>query len=422
MRLLGSILAIAAGTGAGINLTIDPMKHSVTPLTRSDFDSVISKFRDRQVSVVYYYKPDESDSSRYFEEFNTVAADLRGIFKFAGVNCADQAKLCKDEGLGGSDVEFPVIMLYPLRPLAAEPLPRSDLEKIGDEKGLRRTLYRLLSADHVTALTEESIESFMAQEDHLPKVVLFSNKKNTPPLYKALSTEFSKEMHFGFFPNPSETILKKYKIKSALPKLILQESGHGKKTQTYDGDLNFNAIHEWINLRRETFARGGGFDHTATEGSSNSTPSPKPWLSQEVPEVYKQSHKDVCFKYDEGLCVIYLKEGSELTASETEMLKSVKSKTADESIHFRFMWMDMSSETGFRDLFKPESLPNFVIFNPHKRLRFTTPVEDPVNDASVITSMIDKIVAGEGRFKMVPGNELPAFTDRKKAAATKEEL
>jgi len=389
---------------------------------------VISKFRDRQIAVVYYYKPDESDSSRYFEAFNSVAADLRGMFKFAGVNCADQAKLCKDEGVNNS-AEFPVVMIYPLRPLTAEPLPRADLDKLDDEKGLRKTLYRLLTSEHVTSLSEDKIESFLGQEDHLPKVILFSSKKSTPPLYKALSTEFSKEMHFGFFPSPSEAVLKKFKIKgeSSLPKLVLQESGHGKKTQMYDGELNFSAIHEWINLRRETFARGGGFDHTAATGGEGAakptvTKPIKPWLSQEIPEVYKQSHKDVCFKHDEGLCVIYLKEGSELTEAETNMLKGLKSNKADESIKFRFMWMDMSSETEFRDLFKPETLPNVVIFNPHKRLRFTTPLEDAIESAEPIDKLIDKIVAGEGRFKMVPGQELPAFADRKKQQDVKEEL
>ena len=421
-----SLAFLAASVVSGIRLTIDPMKHSVTPVTRSDFDSVISKFRDRQIAVVYYYKPDESDSSRYFESFNSVAADLRGMFKFAGVNCADQAKLCKDEGIDNSS-EFPVVMVYPLRPLTAEPLPRSDLEKLNEDKGLRKTLYRLLSSDHVEVLSEDKLDTYLAQEDHLPKVILFSSKKSTPPLYKALSTEFSKEMHFGFFPSPSEALLKKFKIKgeSSLPKLVLQESGHGKKTQLYDGDLNFSAIHEWINLRRETFARGGGFDHTAATGGDESgkpsQPKPtKPWLAQDIPEVYKQSHKDVCFKHDEGLCVIYLKAGSELTETETGMLKQLKSSTAEESIKFRFMWMDMSTETEFRDLFNPESLPNVVIFNPHKRLRFTIPLEESVKSPSPISNLIDKIVAGEGRFKMVPGQELPGFADRKKQV--KEEL
>lgn len=421
MRFILSVIAALVSAVSGIRLTINPMKHSVVSVTRSDFDSVISKFRDRQISAVYYYKPDESDSSRYFEQFNQVATELRGMFKFAAVNCDDQAKLCKDEGAEG---EFPVIMIYPLRPLPAEALAREDLDKLADEKGLKRTLYRQLSSEHVTSLSDEKLESFLNHEDHIPKIILLSNKKAVPPLFKALSTEFGKEMSFGFYPSPSEDVLKRFKVKSSdLPKLVLQESSHqGKKKITnYDGELNFQAIHEWANLRRETFARGGGFDHTVDTANAGQTQAPaRPWLSQEVPEVYKQSHKDVCFKFDEGLCVIYLTD-KEISDQETSMLKKVKSAKSGESIQFRYMWLNVEKEQGFKDLFNAESLPNVVIFNPHKRLRFAGPLDESA-DESKIANLIDKIVVGEGRFKMVPGQQLPAFADRKAEQKEKDEL
>lgn len=153
-------------------MTIDPMKHSVTPVTRSDFDAVISKFRDRQVAVVYYYKPDGAGSSKYFEALNSVALELRGMFRFAAVNCDDQYKLCKDESVSADDL--PVVMLYPLLPLTAEPLPREEMENLGDEKGLKKTLFRLLPSDHVDNLDEGKIDAFLAKEEHLPKVILVS--------------------------------------------------------------------------------------------------------------------------------------------------------------------------------------------------------------------------------------------------------
>ena len=37
----------------------------------------------------------------------------------------------------------------------------------------------------------------------------------------------------------------------------------------------------------------------------------------------------------------------------------------------KWMWMDMKAEAGFKKLFDMEKLPNAVVFNPHKRLRFT---------------------------------------------------
>jgi hypothetical protein len=267
MRLLA--LTTLAVVGDAARLTIDPMKHSVSPVTRSDFDAVINKFRDKQISVVYYYKPADADSAKYFDGYNQVATELRGMFKFAAVNCEDQAKLCKDENAS----EFPTVVVYPVRPFPAEPIPREDLSKLADEKGLKKTLYRMLSSEHVTQLTNENLDTFQAHEEHLPKVILFSNKKGVPPLFKSLSIEFHKEMEFGFFSNPSEDNMKKFKVKS-LPRIVLQESNHNGKRQTqiYDGDLNFQAIHDWVNLRRQTFARGGGFDHTQS-GSEEEVPN-----------------------------------------------------------------------------------------------------------------------------------------------------
>lgn len=421
MRLL-SIISVSIGLSSAARLVVDPMKHSVAPVTRSDFDAVINKFRDKQISVVYYYSPEQADSIKYFDPFNQVATELRGMFKFAAVNCEDQSKLCKDEGVS----EYPAVVVYPIRPFRAEPLPREDLDKLADEKGLKKLLYKLLSNEYVTQLTEETVEAYQSHEENIPKVILFSNKKGVPPLFKAISIEFHKEMEFGFFSNPSDEVLKKFKVKS-LPRIVLQESNHqGKRnTQIYDGDLNYQAIHEWVNLRRETFARGGGFDHTqsATEGSSTggSGVPARPWITQEIPEVYKASHKDICFRFDEGLCVIYIKNG-EISDTETAMMKKLKSSVADESVRFRFMWMDVSRERGFKDLFGTDTLPNVVVFNPHKRMRFAGPLEDAVSSDAAIKSLLDKIVAGEGRFKVVPGQQLPAFADRKATEQKREEL
>ena len=227
-------------------------------------------------------------------------------------------------------------------------------------------------------------------------------------MFKALSTEFSKEMQFGFYPSPTDEMLRRFKLKPGqVPKLVMHESN--KKVQIYDGELSFQAIHEWVNLRRETFARGGGFDHSESTASSGTAGvNAKPWLAQEVPEVYKQSHKDLCFKHEEGLCVIYLREG-EISSDEISMVKSVKA-AAGEEVHFRFMWMDLAKENEFRELFAAESLPNVIVFNPHKRLRYTAPLDEPVGKAD-IQQVLEKIVAGEGRFKVVA--QLPEFVNRK---------
>lgn len=80
--------------------------------------------------------------------------------------------------------------------------------------------------------------------------------------------------------------------------------------------------------------------------------------------------------------------------------------------------MDLAVETGFKDLFEMEELPGAVVFNPHKRLRYTK-LEGKAT-ATGIQQLIDKILGGDARFTMVKGQKLPAWAVRK--AGKKAEL
>merc|ERR1711998_476843 len=138
----------------------------------------------------------------------------------------------------------------------------------------------------------------------------------------------------------------------------------------------------------------------------------------EVPELTQKSHNDICFK-GEGLCVIYLKDG-DLSNAETDMLtglsKKFTSQLSDRGAKMKWMWMNVNVETAYKDLFEPEQMPSAVVFNPHKRLRFTK--LDHGEDGEVkgdeqgLSKLMDKVLGGDARFKMVPGQKLPSFATR----------
>merc|ERR1712045_727759 len=144
----------------------------------------------------------------------------------------------------------------------------------------------------------------------------------------------------------------------------------------------------------------------------------KPWLVQEVPELTAKSHQDVCFK-GEGLCVIYLKDGS-ISQAETGMLtglsKKFTSQLSDRGAKMKWMWLDLKVETKYYELFEPAMLPSAVVFNPHKRLRFTKLDHGEDNevkgDEHGIEKLLDKVLGGDARFKMVPKQKLPAWAKR----------
>merc|ERR1719378_1816390 len=178
--------------------------------------------------------------------------------------------------------------------------------------------------------------------------------------------------------------------------------------------MDFRSIHQWANLYSES---GMGDKVASAAGGEESGEDARPWLIQDVPELTRDSQADICFK-GEGLCVIFLSDGV-APAADVDMLAGMKSKFTSQ-LHgrgttFKWMWMDMAVETEFKTLFAPDALPSVVVFNPHKRLRFTKLEGDTKANAQSIRGLIDKIQGGDARFTMVKGQKLPKFADRKPA-------
>ena len=72
------------------------------------------------------------------------------------------------------------------------------------------------------------------------------------------------------------------------------------------------------------------------------------------------------------LCVILLTEG-EASKDLIGVLKQVAplfERKMDRGSEYKFMWLDLAIEKGWRDIFSPASLPTVVVLNPGSRKRF----------------------------------------------------
>jgi len=64
-------------------------------------------------------------------------------------------------------------------------------------------------------------------------MLLFTEKKGTPIVYKALSTYFEKTLEFGIIRKEEAALINKYKVKT-FPAFFLLKSG--EKPKQYEGD------------------------------------------------------------------------------------------------------------------------------------------------------------------------------------------
>jgi len=411
--------ALAAGSiGAEAKVEIKAMKHDIQLITAGNFDGVISKFRDSAVSAVWFFNDDKSEDQAFLDEYNKVATDLKGMSKICAFSCTDNPAFCTKQGVK----ETPSIMVYPVNPI-----PAFKYEGKMEAKAVSGKVAKFMP-DQTIKLTKENVDTFLTTEPSKPKVVLFSNKKSVPLIWKALSSEtvFKRTVKFGFATEADTDIVSKFKV-SKYPTVIMQRGMKSEVKETYKGDLNFLALKDWVNLHSES----GMGDKVQSAGAKEeeSIEEAKPWLVQEVPELTRKSHQDICFKGD-GLCVIYLKDG-EASQQEIDMLtglsKKFTSQLSDRGAKMKWMWMNLAIESTYKELFDQPVLPSAVVFNPHKRLRFAKMDHGEDNeikgDEESLTKLLDKVLGGDARFKIVPGQKLPAWAQReedKKGGAKKE--
>ncbi|OLP97651.1 hypothetical protein AK812_SmicGene19977 [Symbiodinium microadriaticum] len=395
---------------------IEAMEHDIIQIQASTFDGIISKFRDSSVSSLWFFKDDGKDDGKFLDEYNKVASDMKGMAKVCAINCNEYSVFCDKQGVK----ETPAVMIYP-----PNPVPAFKLEGKLEGKAVFNKLAKFMP-DQTERLTKDNVDKFLTTDVTKPKALLFSNKKSVPLMWKALSSEtvFKRTVKFGFVTEDQSDIVQRFKVKK-FPTVLIQQGAKGEKKDTYSGEFNFLALKDWVNLHSESgmgdkvSSPGGAKEETAEEA--------KPWLVQEVPELTVKSHQDVCFK-GEGLCVIFLKDG-EASQAEIDMLtglsKKYTSQLSDRGAKMKWMWMNLNVEKAYKDLFKASKLPSAAVFNPHKRLRFT--LLDHGEDGEVkgdeqgIIKLLDKVLGGDARFTMVPGQKLPAWAQRE-APAKKAEL
>lgn len=404
---------------ASASFKIEPMEHDIQQITQKNFDGVIGKFRDTNAAAIWFFKDDNAEDKKFLAEYNKVGGDLKGMAKITAINCNDQAAFCKKNNIE----KTPAIQMYPINPY-----PSFMYQGKMESKAIGGKIAKMIP-DYSTKLAKDNVDSWLSADASKPKVMIFSDKKGVPTILKALSSDtvFRRSVKFGFVSAEETDVCAKFKV-TKFPTVVMQRmAGSGLKKENYAGAMNFRELQTWVNPYAES-GMGDKVGSGAQQAEGN-IEDDQPWLSQEIPELTAKSSNSICFK-GEGLCVIYLKDG-EASPAEIEMLTSLSKKftsqLSDRGAKMKFMWLNLAIETTFKEMFKVAQDPSAVVFNPHKRLRFTKLDHgedgEVKGDEAGLTSLVDKVLGGDARFTPVPGQKLPAWAVREvKAKPAKKEL
>ena len=158
----------------------DPGRSTLINLNPMNFDTQITNNRAKQIAFVHFYSPDDNQSDKLKDIFIKLDAEYSGMFKLAGLNCKKYKDLCNKQSVN----EFPTYKIYP-------PLPAPIMKYEGklDEKHIISYLGSFV-VNKVQELNNNNFDDFINNKANIPKILLFSNKKNIPLIFKRLSVEF----------------------------------------------------------------------------------------------------------------------------------------------------------------------------------------------------------------------------------------
>jgi hypothetical protein len=169
-------------------------------------------------------------------------------------------------------------------------------------------------------------------------------------------------MTLGIVRKENKDVYHKYSI-SKSPTMILLKPNE-KRPQVYKGEMNYNAIFDFLNIHSEQYVVGGG--------STFETKGDKPWLNESIPELTSKSANDICLNTNGVLCVIiFNNDKPSKTALDTaKEVRRLYDNKIDRGLKYNFMWINAGTQKGWKSAFEITSVPSVLILNPGKRKRF----------------------------------------------------
>ena len=435
MPWLGAYLVLCVITVAlAAELPYDTKHPHITTLNVANFGENV--IQNDAIWVVEFYAPWCGHCKSFAPEFEKAAKSLEGIVRFGAVNADDKnakqiANTYKVHG-------YPMVYLFPTDPVEVEggQFTKKPIQYKQPRKALNlvRWALSMMPTKHIAKIVdEEAAQAFVSrhEEDQVPKVLLFSNKKTIAQLYIALSLDFKYRALFGFVPPDSsaDRLREKYNIKK-FPTIL--KLGDDEAFHTYEGEITKGPLTDFVTSHalppssRATLMQKF-LPTKKAEAKKREDNAPRPILINTT-----ENWKKICVERV-GICAVAFLDESDSGYERQlrtldEVLKELPWRYIKVSV--QFVIVDGPANREIAKFFESgeNGYPSMVFVQP-KSSRFLN-MEDAFTDDNIVSFVasqvvnldsdlpgrgkLDKVLLGSGRYgKAYKSTEIPVFVERR---------
>ena len=326
--------------------------------------------------LAFYYKKESEKSNEIAKSLKIVYKRLRYLIDFILIDC-DKSHISECKKIEEEDIEeafYRIEMYVPpelkFNPYTKELNPHQKLRYAKSDVS-DKALYKFLTRVIISReqkVTNSNYKNFISNQD-LNKVILFTNKQNTPLMFRGLSGYFYDRLLIGVVHDTEKILCQKLNITKFPSVMVIQTVENGTELDEpveikYNGELNIDHIVKFLEkyaLKKKLYLTKKA-DKNDEEKSLNYFVKLNPDKAMDF--LKKKKSKEVILYFDNQM-----KDGK---INYDNLPKDIKEFNAETHGYFIFGYVDCTGEEKekkCRNNFKNKEFPNLVLYRPEKDIK-----------------------------------------------------
>ncbi|KAF2836392.1 thioredoxin-domain-containing protein [Patellaria atrata CBS 101060] len=210
----------------------------VLQVDAKSYDRLIAK--SNHTSIVEFFAPWCGHCKNLKPAYEKAAKNLKGLAKVAAVDCDDESNKAFCGGMGVQG--FPTLKIVKPGKKPGRPVVE-DYQGARSAKAIVDAVIEKIP-NHVKRIQDKDLDDWLSENNSTGKVVLFTEKGTTGPLFKALAIDYLGSVNFGQIRNNQKKAIETFGITS-FPTLVLLPGGE-QSGIVYDGDMKKESLSTFI--------------------------------------------------------------------------------------------------------------------------------------------------------------------------------